>query len=571
MSQPYTKGLCHGTIAEDTLFPYPLPARGETESLHNLLSQLRRFGATHVDSAQIDRDAEVPKSVLEGLAKMGIFGASLPKDHGGLGLSHTAFARLMEELSGIDASLGVTVGAHLSLAARSLVLYGSKAQKEKFLPRMARGESLGAFALSEEGAGSDPAALRSYATLRDDSYVLRGDKAWVTNGPTADVFILFARTSPTDTNEKPRITAFVAERSDGIQSSEKERKLGVRGNGTSDLSFNGVVLGKDAILAEPGRGFKVAMEVLNEGRITLAAGSIGLAKRIVRLAIARVQDRRAFGRSIGEFGLIKDKIAMMVAEIYALESATYLTTGLADARTTDYSVESAICKIIGSEVLMRIADEGVQIAAGAGYSERLPFERFLRDARVNTIFYGTSEILRCFIAMAGMHGATREVLSVGRVVREPLKALGLLSEFATRKAKSALTRQAPRLTRSHALLHRERQIVEHYTERLSSNVDRVLRRHGRNLSEMQYTQRRVADIMIELYALSASIARTTRAIEERGEEGARRELTLTHIYASIAQKRLADAANGFDSNDDELRKSAASKAYADGGYPLDIL
>ncbi|MFO0662401.1 MAG: acyl-CoA dehydrogenase family protein [Polyangiaceae bacterium] len=571
MSQPYTKGLCQGTIAEDTLFPYPLPSRGETEHLHALLSQLRRFGATSVDSAKIDRDAEVPKNVLEGLANLGVFGASLPKEFGGLGLSHTGFARMMEEISGIDASLGVTVGAHLSLAARSLVLYGTREQKEKYLPAMARGEALGAFALSEEGAGSDPAALRSYATLKSEGYVLRGDKAWVTNGPTADVFILFARTSPPDTNEKPRITAFVASRSDGVRSTDKERKLGVRGNGTSDLSFDGVVLPKEAVLAEPGRGFKVAMEVLNEGRVTLAAGAIGIAKRIIRLAINRVQERRAFGRSIGEFGLIKDKIATMVAEIYALESATYLTTGLADARTADYSVESAICKIMGSEVLMRVADEAVQIAAGAGYSERLPFERFLRDARVNPIFYGTSEILRCFVAMAGMQGATRDVLSVGRAVREPLKALGILSELATRKAKSALSRQTPRVSRASALLNRERDVLESYTDALASHVDRALRRHGRNLSEMQYTQRRVADMLTELYALSACIARTTRAVEERGEEGARRELTLTHIYGGIAEKRLAATTAGFDANDDELRKAAASKAYADGGYPLDIL
>lgn len=468
MSLPYTKGLCRGTIAEDMLFPYPLPSRAESESLHALLSQLRKFGATSVDSTQIDRDAEVPKSVLDDLGRMGVFGASLPKEYGGLGLTHTAFARLMEELSGIDASLGVTVGAHLSLAARSIVLYGTKEQKQAYLPRMATGECLGAFALSEEGAGSDPAALRSYATLKDGTYALRGEKAWVTNGPTAEVFILFARTSPPDTNEKPRITAFVAERKHGVRSMPKERKLGVRGNGTSDLSFEGVVLGKDAVLAEPGRGFKVAMEVLNEGRITLAAGSIGLAKRIVRLAIARVQDRRAFGRSIGEFGLIKDKIATMMAEIYALESATYLTTGLADARAADYSVESAICKIIGSEVLMRVADEAVQIAAGAGYSERLPFERFLRDARVNPIFYGTSEILRCFVAMAGMQGAAREVLSVGSAVREPLKALGLLSELATKKAKTALAGKTPRVSRCHVLLHQERAMLEEYTESFSA-------------------------------------------------------------------------------------------------------
>jgi len=296
---------------------------------------------------------------------------------------------------------------------------------------------------------------------------------------------------------------------------------------------------------------------------------VGGCKHLIKMAVARVQERKAFGRPIGEFGLIKDKIAGMLAETFAVESMTYMTTGLVDRKVGDYSVESAICKVFGSETLWRIVNETLQIAAGIGYMQEYPYERLLRDARINLIFEGTNEILRCFIALSGMQGPGRELVEVARAMREPIKGFGLLSDFAIRKAKTALGRE--RLTRAHPLLNREGVVFEEYTAELAKNVDKALRKHGRNIAEMQYTQRRIADMAMDLYATAAVISRTTRAIQARGEEGARREIDLATIFVAGAERRLESNTKAFERNDDELRKSVASRAYTDGGYPFDIV
>jgi acyl-CoA dehydrogenase family protein 9 len=235
----------------------------------------------------------------------------------------------------------------------------------------------------------------------------------------------------------------------------------------------------------------------------------------------------------------------------------------------DYSVESAICKVLGSETAWRVVNEAMQIAAGIGYMNEYPYERWLRDIRVNLIFEGTNEILRCFIALSGMQGPGRELVDVVRAMREPIKGFGLLSDFAIRKARTALGRE--RLSRAHPLLNREAVVFEDYVAALARNVEKVLRKHGRDIAEMQYTQRRVADMAIDLYAIAAVVARTTRSIEKRGEEGARRELDLATIFVASAERRLAETARAFDANDDELRKAIASRAYVDGGYPLDVV
>ena len=290
------------------------------------------------------------------------------------------------------------------------------------------------------------------------------------------------------------------------------------------------------------------------------------------MAVERVQERKAFGRPIGEFGLIKDKIAMMMAETFALESMVYLTTGLVDGRTgevSDYSVESSICKIVGSETLWRVVNETLQIAAGIGYMQDYPYERFMRDSRINLIFEGTNEILRCFVALSGMQGPGKELVDVARAMREPIKGFGLLSDFALRKARTALGRE--RMSRAHPLLNREVVVFEEYTADLAKNVDKVLRKHGKEIAEMQYTQKRVAEMAIDLFGVASVIARTSRAIERRGEEGARREIDLTTVFVAAAERRLAETVLAFDKNDDELRKAIASKTYNDGGYPFDIV
>src|SRR5262249_38351862 len=248
----------------------------------------------------------------------------------------------------------------------------------------------------------------------------------------------------------------------------------------------------------------------------LASGCLGLATVLLKMAVERVQDRRAFGRNIGEFGLIKDKIATMLATTYALESMTYLTAWSADNKVADYSLESAICKIFGSETVWSVVNETLQIAAGIGYMQEYPYERALRDSRINLIFEGTNEILRCFVALSGMQGPGKELAEVVRAMREPIKGFGLLSDFAIRKARTTLRRE--RMTRAHPVLNKEAVVFEEYTSELTNNVSAVLRKHGREIAEMQYTQKRVAEMAMDLFAIAACLSRTTRAVEKRGED-----------------------------------------------------
>jgi len=294
-----------------------------------------------------------------------------------------------------------------------------------------------------------------------------------------------------------------------------------------------------------------------------------MCRRLIRLSVDRALERRAFGRSIGEFGMIKDKIARMMAETFALESMVFLTTGMVDAKVPDWSLEGAICKVFGSEVLWRVADEAMQIAAGVGYTQPHPCERMLRDARANPIFEGTNEVLRAFVALSGMQGPGRKLAEVVRAIREPIKGMGLMYEFAMQRARTTFGRE--RMTRAHHALRREAVLVEEYVAQFHKSVDKVLRKHGKDIAEMQYTQRRVADLATDLFALTAVISRTTRAIERKGEEGARREVELTAAFANMAERRMQANLAAFDDNDDELRKGVAAQAYIDGGYSFDVV
>ena len=570
IEQSFMKALFHGIVAEDLVYPYPEAATEERDLVRMMLDSIRKFHTT-VDSAKIDEDHVIPPAVMASMKSLGLFGLSIPTEYGGLGLSTTAYARVMEEIASHDASLAVTLGGHQSIGLKAILLFGTDAQKRQYLPKLASGEHVAAFALTEPSAGSDAAAIQTRAEPTADGkhYVLNGSKIWITNGGFADVFTVFARTSAPEEGAKPRITAFIVERGMGVKSGPNEQKLGIRGSSTTTLFFDDVRVPAENVIGEVGRGFKVAVEVLNTGRLSLATGSVGACKRLIAMATERASERRAFGRSIGDFGLIKDKIASMMAQTWALESAAYLTAGLVDAKGVDYSLESAICKIVGSETLWRVVNETLQIAAGAGYMKEYPYERLLRDSRINLIFEGTNEILRCFVALSGMQGPGKELADVFRAMREPIKGFGLLSDFALRKARTALGRE--RMTRAHPLLSREAVLFEEYAAELAKNVDKVLRKHGKDIAEMQYTQLRVSELAIDLYCLAACISRTTRAIERRGEEGARREIDLTTMFATSAEARMAALVRGFDRNDDELRKAVASRAYADEGYTFDVV
>ncbi len=563
------KSLFGGVVAENMVFPYPEPSRVETDEVHVVLDRFRRFAAQHVDSARLDRDETIAPAVLDGLKGLDLFGLLVPKAKGGSGFGMSAYARAIQEIASVDATLAMTLSAHESLGVAAVQLFGSDDLKSRWLPRLASGELTAAFALAEVGAGSDAAALQTRADLDGDAFVLTGEKAWVTNGGIANVFVVFARTSPSDDGAKPRLTAFVVEGGTGITSGPELNKLGVRATSTTSVTFDHVRVPRDQVLGEVGRGFKVAMEVFSHARLSLASSCVGQGRRLLRMAVARVNGRKAFGRNIAEFGLMRDKIAVMTSELFAMESMTYLTTGLVDGGSTDFTIESAICKVFASETLWRMANEAAQIAGALGYMRSEPWERLLRDARIAMIYEGTNEILRCFIALSGMQGPGLEIEEVSKAVREPIKGFGLLSDFALRKARSALGRE--RVSKAHPVLAREAVLFEEYTGHLGKSVDKVLRRHGKNIAEMQYTQKRIADLAIDLYAIAAVVSRTTRAIERRGEEGARREVDLTSVFVASAKRRMADNVASMDENDDELRKSIAQRTCTDGGYPLDVI
>ena len=566
----FMKAAFHGVIAEDLVMPYPQMKAEERETVSMIVETLRRFGEERIDSAGIDREHRIPEDLLDEMKQMGLFGLLIPEEYGGLGLSNTGYARVMQEIAAIDGSLAVTLGAHQSIGLKGILLFGTEAQKQKYLPRLATGESVAAFALTEPEAGSDAASIRTHAVLSEDgeSYVLDGSKIWITNGRFADVFTVFARTRPPEAGGKPKITAFIVERGFGVENGPDEEKMGIRGSSTTALYFQNTRVPVSNVLGEAGRGFKVAMEVLNNGRLGLAAGSLGACKKLIGMAVERCNERQAFGRPIGEFGMIKQKISRMMAETYALESMVYLTTGLIDAGVPDYSLESAICKVFGSETLWYVVNEAMQIAGGIGYMTEYPYERMLRDARINLIFEGTNEILRAFIALAGLQGPGQQLREVVKAMREPIKGFGVLGEFALQRARSALGRE--RLERAHPALKHETVLFEESVQALAREAERVLRKHGREIAEMQFVQKRIAEVAVDLYGLAAVISRTTDVLERKGESGAQHEVDLATAYAALARRRLQERLQDMEREEDELFKHVAGRAYRAEGYPFDV-
>lgn len=568
--QSFMKALFHGVIAEDLLFPYPVLSQEEDELVGLICDNFKKFADSHIDEAAIDREHRIPDSVLEGLKELGLFGLTIPEEYGGAGLSNTAYARVVQAVAAVDGSLAVTLGAHQSIGLKAILLYGTPEQKQKYLPKLATGEWVAAFALTEPEAGSDAASIVTRAELCSDGshYVLNGSKIWITNGGFADVFTVFARTTTPGEPKKPKITALIVEKGMGVRVGPSEEKMGIRGSSTTTLYFEDVKVPKENVIFEPGRGFKVAMEVLNNGRLGLAAGCLGASRRLMDMAVERTKERKAFGRPIGEFGMIKDKVARMACEIYALESVTYMTTYFIDSKIPDYSLESAICKVLGSETNWFVVNETLQIAAGIGYMTEYPYERLLRDARINLIFEGTNEIMRAFIALSGLQGPGKQLSEVVKAIREPIKGFGVLSEFAVQRARSALGRE--RLTRVHASLRKESVIFEEYVALLSREVERALRKHGKAIADQQFAQKRLAESAMDLYALACVLARTTSIVERKGEANARQAIDLASGFALIAERRLMNRLRNAEREEDELLKHIAATASDLNGYALDI-
>jgi acyl-CoA dehydrogenase family protein 9 len=387
---------------------------------------------------------------------------------------------------------------------------------------------------------------------------------------------VFPKPAPADL--KGNITAFIVERSmQGVSTGHHEDKMGQRASSTTTVDFDNVRVPAENVLGEVGKGFKVAMGILNSGRSGLGGGTVGAMKTVIGLATKQAKERQQFGRPIAEYGLIKQKIGHMVVECFATESCVTMVANLVDSGYKDYAVEAAISKVFGSECMWRTADEGLQIAGGNGFMKDFPYERILRDARIARIYEGTNDILRLFIALTAMNdvGAQLKELSssLKGVFNDPIKGFGVLSGYARKQASliTGINREKSRFTKIAPPLRPHAQIFEDGTRDLAAAADRNLRKHGRNIIDKQFATKRLADIMIDLFVLACTLSRVNSLVESQGVEKSTKEMEILHVLSGQVGRRVRSNFGKIDDNDDELIKSLADHAFEREGYGWDSI
>jgi alkylation response protein AidB-like acyl-CoA dehydrogenase len=363
----------------------------------------------------------------------------------------------------------------------------------------------------------------------------------------------------------------------GVSVGDHEDKMGMRANPTASAYFEDVKVPKDNLLGPLHGGFKVAMRILNSGRSGLGGGCVGAMKSLIGLSAGYAMERKQFGEPIGSFGLIKQKVGHMVVDCYAAESTVNLVAALSDRGYADYSVEAAILKIFASEALWRAADEALQTAGGNGFMREYPYERAVRDCRINRIFEGTNEVLRLFVALTALNDVGQQLKEMASSLKgifdDPIKGFGLLYGYARRRANWAagVPLANTSLSRVHVALRPQAELFEDLTRDLAAMADRLLRKHGKKIISKQFATRRMADVMIDLFVLACVLSRVTASIENRGSEKAAREIEIARVFAGQVKGRARRNFRKIDDNDDDLVKSLAEHAYEVGGYAWDVI
>jgi len=569
--QPIVKWLLAGQIPEDALFPYPEVSAEERETVAAFLDALRAFARDRVDTARIERERSIDPGVIRGLAELGAFGMTIPEAYGGYGFSSSAYCRVTEEIGTIDASLGILIGGHQSIGLKALLLHGTDEQKKRWLPGLASGEMIAAFALTEPEAGSDAASIKSTAVLDEGAgvFVLNGTKHWISNGGFAEFFTVFARDTALGAVDAHKgITCFAVTKDlGGVVPGPEEKKLGLKGSSTVPIQLENVRVPLDRVIGERGQGFRIAVEVLNTGRTSLGAGCIGGSRRMMREAMLHATQRRQFQTRIADFEMIRAKFARMVVSTYALESMVYMTAGLIDRGLEDYALEGACCKIFGTEAVWRNINDALQIAGGNGFMEEYPFERALRDSRINMIFEGTNEILRVLVALSGMRDVGEDLKEVGRALRAPLSSLGILSEYAARKIRGVVP---ARLTKVAPPLAAEAEIVARYARATGGAVETLLKKYGKGVIEKEYHQERLANVAIDLYASLCTLSRATAAYAKLGAEKADSQIRVARAFVQGAKYRMVAQLKEMDKNRDAEQTAISEMAYSGLQYPFPL-
>ncbi|MEO6725824.1 MAG: acyl-CoA dehydrogenase family protein [Blastocatellia bacterium] len=485
------------------------------------------------------KDYEVQRELIKKGADLGLINASIPEEYDGLELDHVSNMLIAENMSG-QASFSTGFGATSSIGLLPIVLFGTDAQKKKYLPKIGSGEWIGAYCLSESGSGSDALAARSTARLSEDGqhWILNGEKMWITNGAFADVFTVFAKV------DGEKFTGFIVEKNDaGISHGNEEHKLGQRGSSTTPILMQDAKIPKDRLLGEIGKGHLIAFNVLNFGRIKMGAGAIGGSKRVLEQAAKYAAQRHQFGRSIASFGAIKYKLAEMAARIYAGESAVYRTAGMIETKEEtidkkdpaqfmkaieEYAIECAIIKVAGTETLFYCADENVQIHGGNGFTEDYPAEGVYRDCRVNRIYEGTNEINRLLIP--------------GQLIKRAMKGGLPLFAAALKLQEELLAGPSFDVDEDDSPLAKERKLASNAKKIALMLIGSAAQKFQAALAEQQMIISWAADVIIETFQIDSAIGRSIKLIDRDGVDKHSYAIDATKLYTHDAINRIEVAA-----------------------------
>ena len=558
----FAKSVFFGRFRGDLLFPYPSLTPDQQAQSDDSAAQVQKFCDDHIDDVKIDREARIPDDVVRGLAELGVLGMTIPKEFGGLGFNQQQYVRTMEILGGHCASTAVFVNAHHSIGCRALILFGTKEQQEHWLPGLLSGTKLAAFALTEPEAGSDAGGVRTMATLTEDgsAYTLNGMKHYITNGGIADVLTVMARTPDN------KITAFlVTPDMPGFEVLEaRAEKCGIRGTATGKMRFTNVRVPKENILGKPGRGLQAALTVLNFGRTTFGATCTGHAKVCVDAMVSHAKSRRQFDQALAEFQLVQKKIAFAAAHTFAMEAMTRQCAAFIDRGSDDYMLETAILKVFATEHLWTIVYDTMQIWGGKGYFCDQKLERWMRDARINTIGEGANEVLKAFIAVVGCRAPGEHLKKLRDDLAGMKWSFGKVLSGIGVGAKLAVPWLAntPLVPVKHPDLFEPARQLAKLVKQFGTTLPHVfLKLKDETIFvQAQLVHERLADIAMDLYAAACVLSRLDAVLEKPDAADPHADASFGHAFLAMAYRRISNNFAALDSNDDPAWLDAAKVA-----------
>jgi acyl-CoA dehydrogenase family protein 9 len=564
-SPSFAKGLFIGELHQDLITPYPTMHRTERAKVGELIRSLYAITDELYDVARIEQDRWIGDEVIAALGDAGLLGLYVSEEYGGQGLSQTGYCRVSEEFGRIDATLAVVTGVHQSIGFKGIHMYGSDGQKERFLPDLAAGRKLAGFALTEPTTGSDAYDLQTRAERQaDGSWRLNGEKRWIGNG-NRDVVVCFARS-----DEHGHVALILTPDMEGFDAPFRYDTMGLRGNDLRHLTFKDVRVPPENVLGEPGDGFLIAMNILNNGRMSLGTGSVGAVKKLIDLTVERVQDREQFGQPIADFELVEEKVAWMTTQLYGLEATSYATTGMMDNGVEDVSLESAMVKIAGTEFLWYAANRAFQLAGGEAYMNDRPYAKILRDIRIFPIFEGANDVLRAFVALSGLKvvGDELEGMDDLDLLGAPVRSGGLVLDYVLSRVKRRVA--PPRLTRVHPELRPLAEPLGDQVVRLREASEDLLRRHGSDVRTKQHQQKRLAHVAMDITAQVSTLSRMTATMNADGVDGTATEGFIAETFCTRAARRVDQQFAHLERNDDDAMHQIARVTYRRGGSGFEL-